>query len=678
MARTGRTALLTLVAGVLLASGASAAAASSWRWSPQAIIDVNPASASPHALTAMSCPSRSLCVGGDDTGDLVVSREPNGGSQAWTAVRQVVPPDAVTGVSCPSTTFCAVVAHHGDIATSTDPRGGRTAWKVIPSLVGGEAGLTGVSCPSRSLCVAVGGREVAVSTRPTGGRGTWKIFSVTGAGPGDGLVSVSCATPSLCVALNAATDEVFSSTHPSRGRVAWKRTRINTPQNPPYIGVAGAVSCPTRSLCVVAGTPDDGSGGYIASSTDPTAGTATWKVAQNVAPGYLTSVSCPSSHFCVADGDPYGEPAVYATNPAGGARAWKTAYRGSLSGAGTTGVSCASSSLCVLFDSAGDVIVSADPTRAVSKWTLSNIDAVPSLESLACPGLGRCYAGDTHGDLLSTADPATGPWTAADIDNGVGLGALACHGNNLCVAGDNDGNVLSSTAPAGGVSEWHLADINSLPDYSEASVVSLACPASGLCVGAYYQIITALSTQYSSIISSVNPAGGAGTWRGAVPEVDPDVIEAVSCPSSALCIGVDDTGHGLSSTTPTNHSRPWRRVRIDGGRTLSAVSCPTASLCVAVDRAGDVVTSARPTGRQWKVSRIDGDNALTGVACPSQSLCVAVDGARHAFVSSDPTGGVRAWKRFSGVDGDLIGVACPSVTLCVAADSEGGVVVGRS
>src|ERR1019366_9950291 len=60
---------------------------------------------------------------------------------------------------------------------------------------------------------------------------------------------------------------------------------------------------------------------------------------------------------------------------------------------------------------------------------------------------------------------------------------------------------------------------------------------------------------------------------------------------------------------------------------LGGPSCPSSGLCVAVDNRGNLVTSSNPTGgaAAWTVTDVDGSNGLDGVSCPSSGLCVAVD-----------------------------------------------------
>ncbi len=63
---------------------------------------------------------------------------------------------------------------NGDILTSTDPAGGSATWSEANG--GGSVQITGVSCPTASRCVAVDNNgDVLTSTDPTGGAGSWHV-----------------------------------------------------------------------------------------------------------------------------------------------------------------------------------------------------------------------------------------------------------------------------------------------------------------------------------------------------------------------------------------------------------------------------------------------------------------------------------------------------------------------
>ena len=90
--------LLGFVLAILCALPAASSAAT-FQWSSPTTIDGAPLTQT-HAVAAASCPTASLCVAGDDHGDILTSTAPNGGPTGWHAIRQVDPPSPFTAISC--------------------------------------------------------------------------------------------------------------------------------------------------------------------------------------------------------------------------------------------------------------------------------------------------------------------------------------------------------------------------------------------------------------------------------------------------------------------------------------------------------------------------------------------------------------------------------------------------
>jgi hypothetical protein len=122
-------------------------------------------------------------------------------------------------VSCPSQRLCVGVDNSSDVVTCTNPTGGKRAWS-SPIKIDRVAWTKGVSCPSAKRCVAVDaaltGDGVLISTRPTGGRGAWSRPI-----PVDGIVldKVACSSPTFCIGGDPLGYGV-ASRHPSGSRRA--------------------------------------------------------------------------------------------------------------------------------------------------------------------------------------------------------------------------------------------------------------------------------------------------------------------------------------------------------------------------------------------------------------------------------------------------------------------------
>ncbi len=161
-------------------------------------------------LTGVACPSMSLCVGIDLTGDVLTSTSPTGGTGAWTPTT-LAPGHHMQTVACPSASLCVATDDTGAVFTSTNPTGGAAAWGDSGS-VGQSVRLLAMSCPSASLCVGVGSSGDAVSsTNPTGGSTAWRSADVDGS---TDIEAVSCPSTSLCVAVDQA-GRVLTSTIPA-------------------------------------------------------------------------------------------------------------------------------------------------------------------------------------------------------------------------------------------------------------------------------------------------------------------------------------------------------------------------------------------------------------------------------------------------------------------------------
>ena len=179
-------------------------------------------------LTAISCPSSSLCVAVDSFGDTVVSTDPSGGTGAWT-VTQVDSGTGFTDVSCPSASLCVATDGRANVVATTNPTGGAGAWSVAQ--VDPEPfspTLNAISCPSPSLCVASAsddsGGDLVVSTNPTGGRRAWRLAHVDDHRE---PTTVACASPSFCVAFGHKPNRrVTAHTALAQGRLAFKDLQL--------------------------------------------------------------------------------------------------------------------------------------------------------------------------------------------------------------------------------------------------------------------------------------------------------------------------------------------------------------------------------------------------------------------------------------------------------------------
>jgi hypothetical protein len=343
-----------------------------------------------------------------------------GGRLAWSAPRLIDP--------CPSVSLCAGV----------DATGLGTP-------------VAAISCPSSSLCVAGDAfGNVITSTSPRGPASTWQFADVT-SGPscdsagtcGAGIASVSCRSASLCVAGESGLPEVASSTQPAGGASRWSQSAVFSFGSPgpdqasmEDSGIATGVSCPSPSLCTVAYEEDS----YYPDSDTGGQGTS----------GVTKS-----------------------TNPAGAFPGWSDGIRDRGQNL-VTGLSCASVSVCVAVDNAGNVL----NALPAGDWQLEHVDGRNALNAIACPSASLCVAVDGSGNVVSSKDPGAHhpAWHTRRVDAHHAFTAISCPSASLCVAVDGKGNVVTSTNPAGGAKAWHITR------KVDPGLTAVSCPSKSLCV----------------------------------------------------------------------------------------------------------------------------------------------------------------------------------------------------
>ena len=299
-------------------------------------------------------------------------------------------------------------------------------------------------------------------------------------------------------------------------------------------------------------------------------------------------------------------------------------------------VSCATPSLCVAVDSAGNVVTSTDPSGGTSAWTVTPVDVPHDIRDVSCVAPSVCVAVDENGNILSSTDPTggAGAWAVANLDpGGRGINGISCASPSLCVAVDNAGQVLSSTNPTGGVGAWSLTPVD------------------------------------------LNSQG----YKGAYP------IYAVSCTAEPWCVAEAFPHEVLMSSNPTGNASAWSILDLGGGFLTGGVSCVLSSLCAATNSEGAILTLSSPgAAAGWQAMNVDPaptmipGSSLPDVSCASSSRCIAVDNRGNVVTSSDPTAGSEAWTT-TNIDGPTLisGVSCPTVSLCVAVDQPGRILVGR-
>jgi hypothetical protein len=367
---------------------------------PWAVADVD----GTHSVYTVECPTTSLCVSADNAGNVITSTNPTGGAGAWSPAN-VDGTAFIYSISCPTTSLCVGADGNYDALTSVNPTGGKPAWRLL-SFPGFNA-FTSLSCPATTACVAVDGfaDHFATSSHPPG---AWKLTTVKhGIGEDPEVYRVACASRSLCLALvtdqgppgmSGAAGKIYSFN--PRGRPhGFRRIRIRGADT--SLGIF-ELACLPGPLCAVVDFH-----GHVFTSRNPAVG-RTWH--RDHSGRRFFSTSCPAKGFCVTlHSDP--DRPVEATEPGSGSTfaipdgSIKVIAGGSSSTVsidgpnGLTGISCASKSLCVAVDNAGNVLTSTHPAAGPSAWQKTHVDDW-ALTAVSCPSTKLCVAVDQDGRVV--------------------------------------------------------------------------------------------------------------------------------------------------------------------------------------------------------------------------------------------------------------------------------------
>ncbi len=288
----------------------------------------------------------------------------------------------------------------------------------------------------------------------------------------------------------------------------------------------------------------------------------------------LTGVSCASSSLCVAV-DRKGH-ALVSTSPAGGSSTWHATAEIPEAGA-LTSVSCPSGSLCVAVDEGNKAAISTNPVGGTSTWHTAEIPEAGALSGVSCASNTLCVAVDGSGNAFVSTNPSDGggtsaTWKKVEIDTGHALTSVSCVAGPLCVAVDKTGDVLVSSEPLGSWSPPRAIDGSPLVS------VSCASAPAGVCVAV---------DETGAALASGNPGAGlpsasTATWSTTPLGLMGGAPTAASCASAGLCLLAASNGDGYFGDDPTAAGPSWTFAAIDPGTPLSAVSCESEGLCAAV------------------------------------------------------------------------------------------------
>lgn len=336
---------------------------------------------------------------------------------------------ALTAVSCPTTTLCVASGHAGSVekggrpmvAASSRPELGTASWSSAVAFGSDGDAVHDLACLGSSFCVAVGQtpgsdgkpRQLFMYTgNPLGGGATWTHES----GDYGVLDAVDCATTSLCVAsgLGDAGQYMLGTNDPRGGPAAWRLTESHQTSGLTDKPSKSGVDCPTANLCVTASQT-----GVIRTTTTPLAGP--WRE-EKLSRG-LAAISCAGEAFCAA----FGSYNSVATSPAPRTAGTWSALTPLSNGAGAA--SCPTAQFCIVTNSQG--LVGSSRAPATKAWAWQNPydydecarlrcpprgPVHPALTDVACPTTRLCAAVDDNGSVLTATPEPTSTVPRLSVD----------------------------------------------------------------------------------------------------------------------------------------------------------------------------------------------------------------------------------------------------------------------
>ena len=617
-------------------------------------------------MTAVSCPTTTLCVATDSQGGIQIGHGPTTWTESDRRYASVDPTEDLVAITCPTATFCAALDATGNVVTSTDPTGGASAWHVT-SRPGGDR-VSAISCVSSTLCVALTKGHVLISADPTGGATAWIALSVataTFSTRSTLTTAVSCSPTGLCVVLDEKGD-VATSTDPTGGASAWTVAKVDTRR-------LSRVSCPSASFCVAVDTS-----GKTFASTDPTGGASAWKSFPGSAG--VSTLTCPSPALCVAGTGrtlrtgtgfttwtptrktttAYGTNGLLAsqTTSTAGVTTSQSSYvynaEDQLTGSQVSTTPEASGAFS--YDSAGNPLEMVNPSNGIGLSQAFNAtgEVTRSTPSAETP---TTFTYDSIGDRVRAT--TGGVHTTDRYNQAAELTAVTSSATTQTYTYNGDGLRATAVSHLQGLSTWQWLGTLTATGGTPGTLRGISCPSDTLCVG--------INTK-DGLFAKDPTAQSGWAYQAAGTVTD---LSGISCITTGECVATAGDGK-IVVGSPSGESGTWQIGSIDGGRQLTAVSCTDDTLCAATDATGNVVTAKNPIFYRSKVKAADPSGHLVGISCTQGGHCVAIDTSGNVVTSTDPSSSTSTWQ-VTKVDatGRPVAISCPSTTQCVMIDKTG-------
>jgi hypothetical protein len=495
----------------------------------------------------------------------------------WTVLTVAHPASKaqLTSISCPTTSSCTAVGSSGTNSIRMlveDLAKGRwtESLPAAPSQAdGGTASLYRVSCSAPRVCTALfsyidNGEELTWGTAARGASGGFKFTIPAGDVAQDNANAVSCRTAGCTIVGSLNSNDGQGDSNSSGTPFAWRGSGGHfTPQVVPApAGTAGgaltSVSCTASGFCAAATQAGDQFDTVL--SGDPSvlvrqkAG-GPWTAPPNTGSGFLTSVSCTSSSFCLATGSPAG------------AERWDGHQWSQLSApdpfdpdtdTGLQSVSCVSPTFCL---------------------------AVGSPKT----GNGTALAATWNGASWTMLTPARPAGSA-----GTALAGVSCASTTNCVAAGyyvpTPGAFPRMLTEVWNGTSWKIGSPDLRVNTDNPLHISVSCASATACMVTWGSFGEALSRWWNG------SKWTAPAFVGPKPRSQVTSIYGVSCTSKTACTAVGSFSYSSGSGPLVQN---WNGAKwsvtpapnpAGGIGSFNAVSCTSATACTAVGSAERIET----------------------------------------------------------------------------------------
>jgi hypothetical protein len=286
---------------------------------------------------------------------------------------------------------------------------------------------------------------------------------------------------------------------------------------------------------------------------------------------------------------------------------------------------------------------------------LARLGTIVLAVALACSVfVGVAYA--------ATAGPFTfGGQAAIDTGTPYGLPAtldtMSCPSSGLCV-GDTGGfgQIVSSTNPGStSASDWSQFPTAQIAgnafSYSIGGVSCVMQGAAPFCLATGTDPTDPTLPGNAVFLRSTNPAGGASAWQAQrfAPSPPLDVLAPACAAGASTTVCIGGSGSLLWASGDAANPNAGGEVGWDAAP-FAGFACPSAALCFAAQQQGTVLSSTNPASLlSWSsaTSSSTGLSSITGFSCPTTTFCIAagsVGGANRIATSTDPGAATPAWS----------------------------------